>query len=358
MTRPRPQYLCRERTRHGRTVWYVRVGAGPRMRLRAPYGSPEFQDEYRAAIAGESATGRRKPGAGSFTWLVDRYRASSAWAPLARATQRQRSNILAHVLDAAGDVPYSAITKAKIIEGRERRAKSPSQANNFLNTMRALFAWAIESELVAKDPTEGVKNVKRPEGGFHAWTEGEIEQFEARWPIGTRERLALAILLFTGLRRGDAARLGRQHVTDGVIVLRAEKTGTQLTIPILPELARVIESSKTGDLAFIATTSGAPMRKESFGNWFREACNAAKVPGSAHGLRKAGAARAASNGATVAQLEAIFGWHGGTMASLYTKSADPVRLAKESIGKLARNKTGSPIPAPIQKVRGTAPKSQ
>ena len=224
--------------------------------------------------------------------------------------------------------------------------------------MRALFAWAIESELVAKDPTEGVKNVKRPKGGFHAWTEGEIEQFEARWPIGTHERLALAILLYTGLRRGDAARLGRQHVTDGVIVLRAEKTGTQLTIPILPELARVIESSKTGDLAFIATTSGAPMRKESFGNWFREACNAAKVPGSAHGLRKAGAVRAASNGATVAQLEAIFGWHGGTMASLYTKSADRVRLARESIGKLARNKTGSAIPAPNLKVRGRAPKSQ
>lgn len=143
-----------------------------------------------------------------------------------------------------------------------------------------------------------------------------------------------------------------------MILLRAEKTGTQLTIPILPELACVIEATKTGELTFIATASGAPMRKESFGNWFREACNAAGVPGSAHGLRKAGAARAASNRATVAQLEAIFGWQGGTMASLDTKSADRVRLAKESIGKLARNKSGSPIPAPSRKARGKTPKSQ
>jgi integrase len=93
-------------------------------------------------------------------------------------------------------------------------------------------------------------------------------------------------MLYTGLRRGDAAILGRQHVSDGVITMRAEKTGAQLTIPILPELARVIEATKTGDLTYVATPSGGPMRKESFGNWFGEACRAAKVPGSAHGLRK------------------------------------------------------------------------
>jgi integrase len=179
--------------------------------------------------------------------------------------------------------------------------------------------------------------VKRPKGGFHAWTEAEIDRFEARWPVGTRQRLAFTILLYTGLRRGDAAILGRQHVSDGVILMRAEKTGSPLAIPILPELARVIDATKTGDLTFVTTSAGRPMRKESFGNWFGEACDAAGVPGSAHGLRKAGAARAANNGATVAQLEAIFGWSGGRMASLYTKSADRARLAKEAIGKLARN---------------------
>ena len=184
-----------------------------------------------------------------------------------------------------------------------------------------------------------MKNIKRPSGGgFHAWTEAEIDAFEARWPIGTRERLAFAILLYTGLRRGDAAILGRQHVSDGVILMRAAKTGTQLTIPILPELQFAVEAAKTGDLTFVAKASGKGMSKEGFGNWFGEACRAAGVPGSAHGLRKAGAARAASNGATVAQLEAIFGWHSGTMASLYTKSADRVRLAKEAMGKLSRNK--------------------
>jgi integrase len=337
MPRPRPPHLIREVTRHGKVIWIVRIGHGPRTRIRAAYGTPEFEAEYHTAISGEPVSKPRRASAGTLQWLWDDYRRSSDWSSLANATRRQRENIMRGVLKDASDMPLSAVDRDAIIDGRERRAKTPSQANNFLNTMRALFSWAVDNGRLKKDPTEGVKIVKRPKtGGFHAWSEEEVSRFEARWPIGTRERLAFTILLFTGLRRGDAAILGRQHVSDGVIIMRAEKTGAQLTIPILPELARVIEATKTGDLTFVATPSGGPMRKESFGNWFGEACRAAKVPGSAHGLRKAGAARAASNGATVAQLNAIFGWSDSQMASLYTKSADRVRLAKEAISKLSK----------------------
>jgi integrase len=139
--------------------------------------------------------------------------------------------------------------------------------------------------------------------------------------------------------------LGRQHVRDGVITMRTEKTGMQIVIPVLPELAEAIAATKTGDLAFIATGHGAPMTKGYLGDWFRSACRAAGVPGSAHGLRKAGATRAANNGATVAQLEAIYGWSGGGMASLYTRSADRVRLAREAMGKLGKGTKGVPMPA-------------
>jgi integrase len=343
MPRPRPPHLHREPHREplkrGEACWYVRIGHGPRTRIKERYGTPEFDAAYQAAIRGEALPGRHgKARGGTLQWLWDDYRRSSDWSSLANATRRQRENIMRGVLKDASDMPLSAVDRDAIIDGRERRAKTPSQANNFLNTMRALFSWAVDNGRIKKDPTEGVKIVKRPKtGGFHAWTEDEVSRFEARWPVGTRERLAFTILLFTGLRRGDAAILGRQHVSEGVILMRAEKTGAQLTIPILPELARVIEATKTGDLTFVATPSGGPMRKESFGNWFGEACRAAKVPGSAHGLRKAGAARAASNGATVAQLNAIFGWSDSQMASLYTKSADRVRLAKEAIDKLSKH---------------------
>src|SRR5271170_2905059 len=137
------------------------------------------------------------------------------------------------------------------------------------------------------------------------------------------------VFLYTGLRRGDASVVGWQHVRNGVISIETEKTGIWVHIPILPELKATLEAGPTGDLAFIAAAgNGNPMTKESLGNLFADACRAAGVRKSAHGLRKAAATNAANHGATVAELEAIFGWAGGTMAALYTRAADRRRLAQ------------------------------
>lgn len=346
--RPRPPHLHQERTRHGALVWYVRVGKGPRIRIREAYGTPEFEVAYQAALKGEGVSERpAKAKAGTLAWLVDRYRDSSAWTDLADATKRQRENIMRPVLASAGHEPFAAISRQTIVAGRDRRRATPAQARHFVETMRGLFRWALDADLVAADPTMGVKAPAKQTDGHHTWTEEECALFEARWPLGTRERLAFDVLLYTGLRRGDAVKLGRQHVRDGIATIRTEKTGEVVTIPILPPLAASIEAGPCGDLAFIVGDKGNPLSKESFGNWFRDACNAAGVSGSAHGLRKTGATRAAENGATVAQLEAIFGWRGGGMASLYTRQADRGRLAKEAAEKLlARTDSERSIPAP------------
>ncbi len=336
MPRPRPLYLHRKVTRHGRVVWYYWRGHGPRVRLPDDYGSAEFMAAYHAAASGQAASApeKAKDAPESLAWLIARYRQSAAWAALSMATRRQRENIFLHVIKSAGRFPFAKVTRGDIAAGRDRRATTPAAANNYLKTMRALFRWALESDMITVDPTIGVKAIKLSGEGYHVWTPEEIAAFEARWPIGTRERLALAVLLFTGLRRGDAARLGRQHIRNGVISLRTEKTGTPVMIPVLPVLQEIIDASPTGDLALIATRDGRPMTKESFGNWFRDACKAAGVPGSAHGLRKAGATRAAEAGATLHELNAIFGWSGMKMAGHYTEKADRARLAARAMGKL------------------------
>lgn len=329
-------------TRHRVMVWYVRVDHhGPRIRIREEYDTSEFWAVYRAAIAGEPVPKKAGAKTGTLAWLISRYRDSTAWASLSRATKKQRENIFLHVIKSAGEEPFTKITRKTIAAARDRRKDTPFAANNFLKTMRGLFRWALESGFVDLDPTEGIKaSIPRTEG-FRPSTEDHIVRYENRWPIGTRERLALGILLYTGLRRGDASQLGRQHVRNGVIMLNTEKTGTKVEIPILPELAEIIEGSKTGPLAFIATADGRPMAKESFGTWFRAACKAAGVPGSAHGLRKAGATRAANNGATEAELEAIFGWKGGKMAALYTREADRAWLARQAMSKLSLGEKGN-----------------
>ena len=82
---------------------------------------------------------------------------------------------------------------------------------------------------------------------------------------------------------------------------------------------------------------GRPLTKQTFGYDSRDACRSAKVEKSAHGVRRIGATRGANAGATVAEPEAVFGWQGGAMASLYTRAADRRRLAKGAIRKLDRN---------------------
>jgi integrase len=313
-------------------TWYVRRDHGPRTRLRSEYDTEDFWREYRAALEGVPAPTKAVKSQ-SLAWGLGRYRASSAWASLSNATRRQSDNIYKGVIKTAGEVALSSITTETIKAGRERRAPAPHAANNFLKSMRRFFKWAADPEgghLVKVNPTLGVKLLKgKNADGFHTWTDEEIAGFEARWPIGTRERLALHLLLYTGLSRGDVVRLGRQHVKNGVITFKMEKARGDGVVypPVLPVLAATIAATKTGDLTFLVNERGTPMVKESFGNWFREACRAARCPGSAHGLRKAGATRAAENGATVNQLMALFGWKTEKMALLYTRKADRKRLA-------------------------------
>ncbi|MGA8433264.1 MAG: tyrosine-type recombinase/integrase, partial [Methyloceanibacter sp.] len=203
-----------------------------------------------------------------------------------------------------------------------------------------------------------VHNPPRKRGeGFIPWTEEHVAAYEARWPIGTRQRVWLDVLLYTGLRRGDAVSLGRQHVRDGVATIKTEKSQFEVSLPILPVLADTLASGPCGDLAYICGARGEPLTKESFGNLFRDACKAAGVPGSAHGVRKIAATRAANAGATEAELDAIFGWTDRKMAAHYTQSANRRQLAAQAMAKLA-NAGGTSIPAPSHPVRAARGKSK
>jgi integrase len=336
-------YLQIESRKSG-SAYYVRMERrGPRIRIKGEFESDEFMKAYYAAVAGEKPPSKRGPKSGTLSWLIEQYTAlSPKWKAYSKATKKQRENIFKHVKDddEAGGMPFAGITKQDIIEGKERRSETPAQSRNFLDAMRGLFEWAAEKQHVTDNPVLGVKNPPRPKGeGFPVWFEDDVEKYERRWPVGTKERVWLDVLLYTGLRRGDAVRAGKQHMRNGVLILKTEKSGfaIEVTIPILPILQTTLTAGPTGDLTFIVGKAGKPFKKESFGNLFHDACKAAGIAKSAHGLRKLGATRAANNGATVAELEAIFGWEGGDMAALYTKAADRRRLSTGAIQKMVGN---------------------
>jgi hypothetical protein len=186
MPRPRPPHLHRQVSRHGLTVWYVRIGKGPRIPIRAAFGTAEFDTEYQAAIASLPARQTSKDDrstTGTLAWLVERYRETGAWTNLSLATRRQRENILKHVLESAGRQPLNKITRAAVVAGRDKRAKeTPFQARHFLDTMRGMFRWAVEAGLVKVDPTAGVADPVMPKNdGFPPWSEEDVAAYEAHW---------------------------------------------------------------------------------------------------------------------------------------------------------------------------------
>lgn len=206
-----------------------------------------------AAISGNAVV--KKPAAavaaGALRWLIDQYRDTAAWQrDLSNATRRQRDNIYRQVIATSGNASYTLITKADIERGRERRGDTPHQARHFLDAMRGLFRWATKQGHIKTDPTAGVDDPARPDSeGFKPWNDDDVIAYEKQWPIGTRQRVWLDVMLYTGLRRGDAVRIGKQHVRHGTATLVTEKTGTEVSLPILPVLQRTLDTGPCGDLA-------------------------------------------------------------------------------------------------------------
>jgi integrase len=179
--------------------------------------------------------------------------------------------------------------------------------------------------------------VKLRSEGIYTWTETDIAKFEAAHPIGSRPRLAMALLLYTGQRRSDVVRLGRQHLRDGLLHLRQQKTGAVLAIPVHPALVEILSATPTNNLSFLVTRDGSPFTPAGFGNHFREWCDKAGLPKecSAHGLRKAACRRLAEAGCSALEIMAISGHASLREVQRYCAAADQARMARSAMASVS-----------------------
>jgi integrase len=215
-------------------------------------------------------------------------------------------------------------------------AHTPAAANNLRKVLIRLMDFAVKTEMATRNPVRATRTFKTNPEGWHTWTEAEIEQFEQRHILGTKARLALALLLYTGQRRSDVVRLGRQHIRDGKITLTQQKTHSKLTLPVHSELAAAIEAMPRHEhLTFLVTSFGKPFTAAGFGNWFRDRCDEAGLPQcSAHGLRKAISRRMAEMGLSHSQGKAVTGHVTDKEFTRYSRAADQERLAEQAMANL------------------------
>lgn len=219
--------------------------------------------------------------------------------------------------------------------------RHPEAANNLLRVVRILCAFAVDDDPAwrADNPALGIRKFRMRGDGFVAWTEADIAKYLKHWPTGSRQRLALLLLLYTGQRRGDVIQMGRQHLANDTIRVKQSKTGAQLIIPLHPDLRLVLEKQPKDGLTFLSTQYGKPFKDgASFGNKFREWCDAAGLEGrSAHGLRKSAAVRLVEAGCTTKEVQAITGHASLREVERYTKAAEQEKLARQAIARLISN---------------------
>jgi integrase len=349
-------YLVEDVDRHGNVRLYARkkvAGKFRKQRIRAQPGSPTFLDEYKAALERLNAS---KPGAlevtikvGTLGWLVAEYEQSFAFLKLAKREQRVRHLILESCLNEPTktgssyrfrDCPLDQFVPDHVRLMRDRKKGKPGAANNRVKWLRAMLGWACEerSKWVKINPAAAVKAADYERKTFHTRTREEFLQFEGRHPLGSKPRLAMSILTYTGMRRCDAVRLGPQHVKDGWITFTPQKTKKTLRLPLLDVLKNVLDVSPLGTKTYLETEYGVPFTSNGFGGWFRDRCDEADLYAcTAHGLRRAGATFAAENGATVSQLMAIFGWATAKQAVHYVEEANQPKIAGSAMHLIVAN---------------------
>jgi integrase len=343
MRRP-PKYVQAFLDRHGRPRFYFRRAGFRPVPLPGLPWSPEFMAAYEAALTGQpSPLGASRVKPGTVRALAVSYFASIDFRSMKSSTQGVYRNIVERFCresdrdgNAYGDKSALTLQREHIVKLMAARAERPDSANGLRKVLRAMMKHAVEAGLRADDPTRDVRAVRVKSDGFHSWTDEEISQFETRHPVGSGARLALAMLLYTGQRRSDVVRMGRQHVRDGVLQVRQVKTGAELQIPVHARLAEIIAETPGANLTFLTTKLGKPFTAAGFGNWFRERCNEAGLPHcSAHGLRKAAARRLAEAGCTEHEIASITGHASLREIVRYTKAADQRRLARAAIEKVS-----------------------
>lgn len=337
------KYITEDRDRHGNIRRYYRKRGQKKVRLREKPGTKAFLAEYELARSGKTPITKQplvrldSQIEGTFHWLCVQYYRSPEYLQLSDRTKMLRKNWLQKLCANLGSEKYENFTPRFLKKIRDKYIDRPGTSDNVVKALRAVFKHAEEYDLLDTNPAASLRKIKRQTKHFHTWTIEEIKQFQATHPVGTQERLALALYLYTGQRRSDIHRIGPQHIRNGWLHLtqfKGRNSGkpTEVDIPILPALQEVLDNTETGTTSFIQSSLGKPYTVESFGNFFRNACDKASLPHcSGHGLRSAGASLAAENGATAKQLMAIFGWSDMKHAEQYAKEARRKKLAGDSI---------------------------
>jgi integrase len=323
--------------RHDKTRYRFRRKGYKTHHFKAQPGTEAFREELAAALTSKIAPGSARALPFTYDELIESFYRTPQWQKMKASSRKTYGSIIERFRVKNGGKDVRSITTAAIDAKLSSMADTPAAANNLRKTLKRLHRHAIKLDWRRDNPVDAT-DAYRQGKGWHCWTEAEIAQYEARWPLGTRERLAFALLLYTALRRSDMVTIGRQHRQGDELILRHEKNDSETVIPLAPPLAAALDAMPAAQMTYLQTEFGKPFTGNGFGNWFRRRCNDAGLPHcSAHGLRKAMSRRLAEGGATSLEGRAITGHKTDREFAHYAEKANRRTLAQAGMTKVMAN---------------------
>lgn len=359
-----PAGVTREVSQHGTIRYKFRKKGLKAGYFKARIGTEEFRAEYDRFLHPEGVAPAPKPprvAPGTIDEALNRYMAVPERLGPTLVTQ---SKIRAVLEDFRQGDEVSGYRGGRMIRGVTFESVEKIVAKKLVKTgtgnktkggffaaqklrkeLIRFFAFCVKAELCERNPAAEAERVKpsveqKSKKGFRTWTEVDIDQYRARWSLGTKQRLAMELFLWTDQRRCDVHKMGKAQIRGGRIPVTQEKTGKELWVALAPQLLEAIVAmapEDTSPFCFIISRKGTAYTKESFGNWFKDACVAAGLLNhNGHGLRKATLRRLADLEAANKTMKALSGQEKDETLAIYTADADQIRLADSAVTMLAR----------------------
>ncbi len=332
------KYVHGFKDRHGHQRYYFRRH-GKSVALPGAPGSREFQDAYSAAVGEAPAPpiNRAPILRGSFRELSHAYYASPSFLKLSPTTRRNYRRVIEKFCEEYGNKSVQGMSKSDVDRVIGALADKPGAAIVLLKRMRTLLNYAMKLEWIDRNPTTQADTFRSQE--IHTWTEDEITQFEAFWPVGSKQRLGFALHLYTGQRGSDVHRMTWADVRGDSIRVVQKKTGAKLVIILHPALQSVLAAWPRSNVAIITTERGRSFSSNGWKNFMSSAIRRAGLPErcKAHGLRKAAARRLAEAGCSASQIAALTGHKTLAEVERYTRAADQEKLNRQAIQKQVEN---------------------
>lgn len=314
-------------------LYYRRKVAGRDVYIRLPaLDDPGFQSAY--ALAHRPDAERARPVAGTMAALVREFRGSAEYRNIPSPTTRINYARYLDMIEADhGREAVRAMSRGDVLRLRDRFADKPGKANNWLNVLRRLLAFAVDRRMRRENPAADISPL--PIGEREPWPADVLERALAASSPMTR--LAIITGLCSGARIGDVIRMQHGWHDGSLMQFVASKNKVDVAVPMHPLWLEELGKMPRRSVTLLYDRSGKPFAStKALQERIRSLLQGIGVTGfSFHGLRKNAACYLAELGLSDGEIGAICGMTPQTVLH-YTKRKRALMIARGAADRVKR----------------------